>query len=101
MSRSTGGWLPRPNASVRPQLEQFSEEQKQRSLEREQENTLSTGSAAPSVVLVHGGFVDGSGWQKGHNLLRRGGYNVSVVQNPTGRSEERRGGEEGRTRWSP
>ncbi|HZM76509.1 MAG TPA: alpha/beta hydrolase [Candidatus Limnocylindrales bacterium] len=36
-----------------------------------------------NVVLVHGGFVDGSGWQKVYQLLRRAGYNISIVQNPT------------------
>jgi pimeloyl-ACP methyl ester carboxylesterase len=35
------------------------------------------------VVLVHGGFVDGSGWQGVYDLLRKDGYNVAVVQNPT------------------
>ena len=35
------------------------------------------------VVLVHGGFVDGSGWQAVYDLLRLDGYRVSVVQNPT------------------
>jgi pimeloyl-ACP methyl ester carboxylesterase len=35
------------------------------------------------VVLVHGGFVDGSGWQAVYNILTRDGYHVSVVQNPT------------------
>jgi pimeloyl-ACP methyl ester carboxylesterase len=44
---------------------------------------LKTGSAASSVVLVHGGFVDGSGWQEVYNLLQKDGYNVGVVQNPT------------------
>src|SRR3954471_3698268 len=38
---------------------------------------------AISVVLVHGGFVDGSGWQGVHDILRRDGYEVLVVQNPT------------------
>jgi pimeloyl-ACP methyl ester carboxylesterase len=37
----------------------------------------------PSVVLVHGAFVDGSGWQPVYRLLRRDGYVVRVVQNPT------------------
>jgi pimeloyl-ACP methyl ester carboxylesterase len=37
----------------------------------------------PSVVLVHGGFVDGSGWQSVYRLLRNDGYAVRVVQNPT------------------
>jgi pimeloyl-ACP methyl ester carboxylesterase len=37
----------------------------------------------PTIVLIHGGFVDGSGWQPVHDLLRRDGYDVAVVQNPT------------------
>jgi pimeloyl-ACP methyl ester carboxylesterase len=36
-----------------------------------------------SIVLVHGGFVDGSGWRSVYDLLVRDGYRVSVVQNPT------------------
>ena len=36
-----------------------------------------------SVVLVHGGFVDGSGWQGVHDILTEDGYEVIVVQNPT------------------
>jgi pimeloyl-ACP methyl ester carboxylesterase len=36
-----------------------------------------------SIVLVHGGFVDGSGWQAVHQRLVREGYEVIVVQNPT------------------
>ena len=36
-----------------------------------------------SIVLVHGGFVDGSGWQGVHALLRERGYDVAIVQNPT------------------
>ncbi len=36
-----------------------------------------------SIVLVHGGFVDGSGWQGVHNILAKDGYEVIVVQNPT------------------
>lgn len=36
-----------------------------------------------SIVLVHGGFVDGSGWQGVYKLLKRQGYNVTIVQNPT------------------
>lgn len=37
----------------------------------------------PSVVLVHGGFVDGSGWEGVYRALKEEGYAVSVVQNPT------------------
>ena len=40
-------------------------------------------SDSPTIVLVHGGFVDGSGWQGVYEQLKRDGYNVSVVQNPT------------------
>jgi len=36
-----------------------------------------------NIVLVHGGFVDGSGWQGVYDLLKKDGYNVSIVQNPT------------------
>src|SRR6202158_614157 len=38
---------------------------------------------AKTVVLVHGGFVDGSGWEGVYKILRKGGYTVAVVQNPT------------------
>ena len=34
-------------------------------------------------MLVHGGFVDGSGWQGVYDILKKDGYNVSIVQNPT------------------
>src|ERR1700737_1718325 len=40
-------------------------------------------AAAPSVVLVHGGFVDGSGWESVYEILRKDGYVLSLVQNPT------------------
>jgi pimeloyl-ACP methyl ester carboxylesterase len=41
-------------------------------------------SASPvSIVLVHGGFVDGAGWEGVYNILKKDGYDVSVVQNPT------------------
>ena len=36
-----------------------------------------------SIVLVHGGFVDGSGWEGVYNILKKDGYNVAIVQNPT------------------
>jgi pimeloyl-ACP methyl ester carboxylesterase len=38
---------------------------------------------AASVVLVHGGFVDGSGWEDVYRILKEDGYDVGVVQNPT------------------
>ena len=36
-----------------------------------------------TIVLVHGGFVDGSGWEGVHDLLRKNGHTVAIVQNPT------------------
>src|SRR6201994_3136525 len=39
--------------------------------------------AVKSVVLVHGGFVDGSGWEGVYKALTKKGYKVSIVQNPT------------------
>src|SRR6184192_3598144 len=40
-------------------------------------------SAIRNIVLVHGGFVDGSGWAAVYKILKKDGYNVVVVQNPT------------------
>jgi len=40
-------------------------------------------STLRNVVLVHGGFVDGSGWQGVYDSLTRDGFRVAVVQNPT------------------
>ena len=37
----------------------------------------------PTIVLVHGGFVDGSGWEGVFKGLRKKGYTVTIVQNPT------------------
>jgi pimeloyl-ACP methyl ester carboxylesterase len=36
-----------------------------------------------NIVLVHGGFVDGSGWESAYGLLKKDGYKVAIVQNPT------------------
>lgn len=36
-----------------------------------------------NIVLVHGAFVDGSGWQPVHKILTSEGFNVRIVQNPT------------------
>jgi len=42
-----------------------------------------SGMKAKTVVLVHGGFVDGSGWEGVYKILRKDGFTVSIVQNPT------------------
>jgi pimeloyl-ACP methyl ester carboxylesterase len=44
---------------------------------------MNAASAPGNIVLVHGGFADGSGWRGVYDLLRQDGYQVAVVQNPT------------------
>jgi len=47
---------------------------------------MSQGDAAngvKNVVLVHGGFVDGSGWEGVYRILKKDGFSVTIVQNPT------------------
>src|ERR1043165_290227 len=51
--------------------------------ERRSQMAVSRDSAVVNVVLVHGGFVDGSGWEGVYQTLKRDGYAVSIVQNPT------------------
>ena len=41
------------------------------------------GEKPVSIVLVHGAFVDASGWKPVYDILTRDGYEVLVVQNPT------------------
>jgi pimeloyl-ACP methyl ester carboxylesterase len=41
-----------------------------------------SGSAKPTIVLVHGAFADGSSWERVIPILQRDGYNVIAVQNP-------------------
>jgi len=53
---------------------------------RDEEEAFMSGKAeggVKNVVLVHGGFVDGSGWQGVYETLKKDGYAVSIVQNPT------------------
>src|SRR5947209_12861964 len=40
-------------------------------------------SVEKTIVLVHGGFVDGSGWEGVYRILKKDGYRVAIVQNPT------------------
>jgi pimeloyl-ACP methyl ester carboxylesterase len=44
---------------------------------------MNASSTNPTVVLIHGGFVDGSGWRSVYDRLRAQGHRVAVVQNPT------------------
>ena len=41
------------------------------------------GTKPHAIVLVHGGFVDGSGWEGVYQALKKDGYDVAIVQNPT------------------
>lgn len=43
----------------------------------------STSASVKNIVLVHGGFVDGSGWEAVYKTLKKDGYSVAIVQNPT------------------
>jgi len=45
--------------------------------------TARSDTALGTIVLVHGGFVDGSGWEDVYRILKKDGYRVSIVQNPT------------------
>ena len=56
---------------------------KTKSVSRGREMIMAEYLGAKTVVLVHGGFVDGSGWEGVYNILRRDGYTVAVAQNPT------------------
>src|SRR5258706_14627443 len=44
---------------------------------------MASDSTVKTIGLVHGGFVDGSGWEGVYKLLKKDGYTVSIVQNPT------------------
>ncbi len=44
---------------------------------------IKTVDGVKNIVLVHGGFVDGSGWRGVYDSLKKDGYTVSIVQNPT------------------
>jgi pimeloyl-ACP methyl ester carboxylesterase len=46
-------------------------------------SNVKNGRQINNVVLVHGGFVDGSGWESVYTMLKKQGYRVSIVQNPT------------------
>ena len=45
-------------------------------------NKLYAQTPVKNIVLVHGAFADGSGWEGVYNILTKDGYNVSVVDNP-------------------
>jgi pimeloyl-ACP methyl ester carboxylesterase len=50
------------------------------------ENTMAqtkSTTVVKNIVLVHGGLVDGSGWEGVYNVLKKDGYSVTIVQNPT------------------
>src|SRR5262245_50990731 len=56
---------------------------KEKQIEQEDLMSQAREGSVKNVVLVHGGFVDGSGWQGVYEALKKDGYAVSIVQNPT------------------
>lgn len=55
----------------------------QKSNQQDNKSNATNAKTAKAIVLVHGGFVDGSGWTGVYKILKSKGYNVLVVQNPT------------------
>jgi pimeloyl-ACP methyl ester carboxylesterase len=55
----------------------------QKSKQHEGKGNATSAKSSKAIVLVHGGFVDGSGWAGVYTILKNKGYNVLVVQNPT------------------
>jgi pimeloyl-ACP methyl ester carboxylesterase len=55
----------------------------QKSNQQQNQGSATSAKSSKTIVLVHGGFVDGSGWAGVHKILKNKGYNVLVVQNPT------------------
>ncbi len=77
---------PFAHASLEPIPDVQTLTEPERKPERKKEIVMAqanTSNNPKHVVLVHGGFVDGSGWQGTYRALRDAGYSVSIVQNPT------------------
>jgi pimeloyl-ACP methyl ester carboxylesterase len=55
----------------------------QKSNQQAGKGNATSAKSGKAIVLVHGGFVDGSGWAGVYKILKNKGYNVLVVQNPT------------------
>jgi len=55
----------------------------QKSNQRESKRNATNAKSSKAIVLVHGGFVDGSGWAGVYKILKNEGFNLLVVQNPT------------------
>ena len=55
----------------------------QKSNQQQNKSNVASAKSDKTIVLVHGGFVDGSGWAGVHKILKNQGYNVLVVQNAT------------------
>ena len=51
--------------------------------QQEGKGNATSAKSGKAIVLVHGGFVDGSGWAGVYKILKNKGFNVVVVQNPT------------------
>lgn len=55
----------------------------QQSNQQQNKGAATNAKSSKAIVLVHGGFVDGSGWAPVYRILKNQGYDVSIVQNPT------------------
>ena len=55
----------------------------QNSNQQVSKSNAASANSRKAIVLVHGGFVDGSGWAGVYNILKKKGYNVLVLQNAT------------------
>src|SRR5215467_7685728 len=64
---------------MRPQQRRQSNRKRRKTMA----NNVKSGRQINNVVLVHGGFVDGSGWESVYTMLKKQGYQVAIVQNPT------------------
>src|SRR2546425_1880552 len=66
--------------------DRFSKDAPNKTTKKQRKEILMAGipdSTPKTIVLVHGGFVDGSGWEEVYKVLKKDGYIVSIVQNPT------------------
>jgi pimeloyl-ACP methyl ester carboxylesterase len=64
---------------MKPQQPRQSEPKRRKAMA----SNVKNGRQINNVVLVHGGFVDGSGWESVYTMLNKQGYTVAVVQIPT------------------
>jgi pimeloyl-ACP methyl ester carboxylesterase len=80
--RSPQGWHTPANKHKKPNRK-TNVMSTQKSNQQQNPGNAASAKSSKTIVLVHGGFVDGSGWAGVYTSLRSKGYNVLVVQNAT------------------